>query len=362
MLTIDGSFGEGGGQVLRTSLSLSAATGTPIRLENIRAGRKKPGLLRQHRTAVLATAQACSARVEGAELNSTTLIFEPGPIRAGNFEFSIGTAGSTTLVLQTLLPPLMKASGKSTVTLRGGTHNPMAPPFEFLQHSFLPQLRRLGVSIEGELVQPGFFPAGGGEIRFTLTPPQSATPLSLTERGEKLRHRGLITLCNLGKAIAGRERTVLAKQLGWPSEAVSVELVEGIGPGNTVSALLEYEHVTETITAFGRRHVSAERVANDAARAARAYLNQEAPIGEHLADQLLLPMALLGGGRFVTGTPSSHLRTNMHTIGRFLDKPIVLSELGDGRWQVTVATAEPARLQESAPSRETEGAHDNDHL
>src|SRR5947207_15592691 len=164
MITIDGSQGEGGGQILRTSLALSLVTGQPFCMERIRVRRQKPGLLRQHLTAVEAAKTVGCAEVEGAEMNSQTLEFRPGPVTPGNYRFAVGTAGSATLVLQTVLPSLLTASGKSTLTLEGGTHNPLAPPFDFLVGSFMPLIRRMGATVELDLKAPGFFPAGGGRF------------------------------------------------------------------------------------------------------------------------------------------------------------------------------------------------------
>src|SRR2546428_9297761 len=160
MITIDGSFGEGGGQILRTALSLSLATGTPFRIENIRAGRKKAGLLRQHLTAVLAAAEIGAAEIEGATLGSTMLTFTPKSVRAGEYRFAVGTAGSGTLVFQTILPALLRASAATRVTIEGGTHNSAAPPFDFLDRTFLPLIRKMGATVSLKLERYGFYPAG----------------------------------------------------------------------------------------------------------------------------------------------------------------------------------------------------------
>ena len=164
MITIDGSAGEGGGQILRSSLALSLVTGQPFRMERIRAKRQKPGLLRQHLTAVEAAKAVGCAEVSGETLGSQTLDFRPGPVTPGNYRFAVGTAGSATLVLQTVLPALLTASDPSTLTLEGGTHNPLAPSFDFLDRCFMPLIHRMGPSVELELKRPGFFPAGGGRF------------------------------------------------------------------------------------------------------------------------------------------------------------------------------------------------------
>src|ERR1051326_3946650 len=190
MITIDGSQGEGGGQIMRTSLALSLVTGQPFRMEQIRAKRQKPGLLRQHLTAVEAAKTVGGAEVEGAALNSQTLEFRPRSVTPGNYRFAVGTAGSATLVLQTVLPSLLTASGPSTLTLEGGTHNPLAPPFDFLSCSFMPLIHRMGPSVELELRTPGFYPAGGGKFHARVEPAKRLSPLVLDERGALQSRRG----------------------------------------------------------------------------------------------------------------------------------------------------------------------------
>src|SRR6185369_9596371 len=184
LVAINGAEGEGGGQVLRTALALSLITGTPFRIDNIRAKRKSPGLLRQHLTAVNAAAEVGGASVDGASLGSASLTFVPRAIRAGEYSFAIGTAGSTMLVLQTILLPLALADGNSTIELEGGTHNPAAPPFDFVQQAFLPLLRRMGAEVEIELVRPGFYPAGGGRIIVKIAPAKRLGRLEIESRGE----------------------------------------------------------------------------------------------------------------------------------------------------------------------------------
>jgi RNA 3'-terminal phosphate cyclase (ATP) len=297
MIQIDGSFGEGGGQILRTSLALSLITGEPFRMTRIRAGRKTPGMLRQHLTSVMAAARVGSARVEGAAAGSQELTFEPQTLSGGHYEFAIGSAGSTTLVLQTILVPLLVAPEASTVVLEGGTHNPAAPSFDFLTRSFLPLIERMGAHVEATLERPGFAPAGGGRIVVKIEPARKLGGLELLERGEIFAKRARAVVANLPYDIARREIAVIAEQTGWPQESLHAHTVTGsIGPGNIVSLEVECEHVTEVVTAFGRRGVRAEEVAASAAEEMQRYLNSRAGIGEHLADQLLLPMAIGEGG------------------------------------------------------------------
>jgi len=319
-LKIDGSEGEGGGQILRTSLALSMVTGTPVRIDNIRARRAKPGLMRQHLTAVLAAARVSQAKVEGAEVGSTALVFTPGPVAPGEHRFAVGTAGSVTLVLQTVLPALLTASGPSTLTLEGGTHNPLAPPFEFLDRVFLPLVGRMGPRVEARLERPGFYPAGGGRFSVTVEPSPSGSlaGLELLERGEIRHRRGTVILARLPRGIAEREVQHLAQETGWDPSAFEIREVDSFGPGNVVLLELESDAVTEIFTGFGEVGVRAETVADRAVQEMRHYLAADVPMGEHLADQFLLPLALAGSGAFVSLPLSRHATTQIELIPRFL--------------------------------------------
>jgi RNA 3'-terminal phosphate cyclase (ATP) len=327
---IDGSQGEGGGQILRTSLALSMITGTPVRIDKIRARRARPGLMRQHLTSVLAAARVSGAHVQGAEVGSREITFTPSGIQAGVYHFAIGTAGSTTLILQTVLPALLLASGPSHLTLEGGTHNPMAPPFEFLERVFLPLVRRMGAQVEITLERAGFYPAGGGRLEAVIHP-AALSPLDLLERGEIRSRRGTVLLANLPEHIAERELRHLAQQTSWPEGALEVRRVESAGPGNAVLLELESDGITEVFTSIGEVGVAAEKVADRAVQEMRAYLAAGVPVGEHLADQLLLLLALAGGGSFRTLPLSLHARTQIELIPRFLDVRIEVEEEGDNR-------------------------------
>jgi len=337
-LLIDGSLGEGGGQILRSALALSVALARPVRIVKIRAGRERPGLLRQHLASVRAAAAICGGACAGAELGSSEVTLQPGPVRAGEYAFAVGSAGSALLVLQTVLPPLLFADGPSTLVVEGGTHNPMAPPFEFLQRSFAPRLAELGCGLELELLRPGFYPAGGGRVRARITPPVRARGLELLARGAARRHGAEIGVAHLPRTIAERERETLVRELGWPAEAVEERDVNAsVGPGNYVALTLAFEHVTEVVTGFGERRRAAEAVAHHAAAAARRYLAAEAPVGEHLADQLLLPLALLAGGRFRTLAPTPHTTTNAELLNHFLPGAVRLEPQTGDACLVTVA-------------------------
>lgn len=338
MVTIDGSQGEGGGQIVRTALALSLVTGRGFRIVHLRARRTPPGLRPQHLVAVSAAAEIGAARVEGAAIGSQSLGFVPGRIVPGDFHFAIGTAGSVTLVLQTLLPALMLASAPSTLVLEGGTHNPLAPTFDFIARAFLPLVNRMGPRVEAKLERPGFYPRGGGRMRITIQPPARLVPLELCTRGVLRTLRATAIVAGLPRHIAERELAVAARGLGLPPAALAVrELPRTYGPGNVLTIDVESEHVTEVFAGFGERGVPAEAVAQGAVDAARRYLATDVPVGEHLADQLLIPGALAGSGGYRTLTPSLHTRTNIDIVKQFLPVDISLNQEAQDVWSVSIA-------------------------
>ncbi len=339
MITIDGSQGEGGGQILRTSLALSLVTGQPFRMERIRAKRQKPGLLKQHLTAVEAAKTVGCAEVEGAALSSQTLEFRPGSVTPGDYRFSVGTAGSATLVLQTVLPALLTASGHSTLILEGGTHNPMAPPFDFLARCFMPLIQRMGPSVELELQRHGFFPAGGGRFHARIEPATKLSRLDLLERGSIRGRQARILISKLPEHVGQRELAVVRDELKWREEECAIEAVQyPVGPGNAVVLAIETEQVSEVFTGFGERGRPAEAVARSAVEAAKVWLEADVPVDEHLADQLLIPLALTGGGSFRTTKPSLHTMTNAEVIQRFLSVAIRVEQESELAWRVQVDT------------------------
>ncbi len=298
MRTIDGSRGEGGGQVLRTALALSLVTGAPFRIVKMRANRPRPGLMRQHLTAVRAAAEISRADVAGGTVGSQEVTFRPGPVKAGEYTFAVGTAGSATLVFETVLPALALAGGPSSVALEGGTHNPLAPPFDFLERAFLPLLARMGPRVAVHLERPGFYPAGGGRFTAALEPVAAFARLDLVERG----------------AIRGRR---------------SVGLADAHGPAKAIVIDVESEHVTEVFTGFGEKGVAFEAVARAAAAEVEEYLASGAPVGAHLADQLLLPLAIARGGRFRTLPPSRHTTTEIDVIREFLPVEVASTRVSE---------------------------------
>jgi RNA 3'-terminal phosphate cyclase (ATP) len=327
MIEIDGSEGEGGGQMLRSALSLSMCTDQAFRLKNIRAKREKPGLMRQHLTALQAAAAVCDAKVTGAEVGSSEITFRPGSVKAGDYQFAIGTAGSTTLVLQTVLPALLTASSPSTIRITGGTHNKACPPVDFLQRTYLPLVERMGPQVQLDLVRHGFYPRGGGEVLARVTPAPRLTAISLMERGARKGGYAEAYISGIPMHVASRELEIVGKMLNWPAEHLHIRGLSGeFGPGNALTITVEHEHINEVFTGFGEKGVSAESVAKRAVDEARNYLASEAVVGPHLADQLLLPMALAGGGEFVTMPVTQHFESHVEIIGKFLSNRVATKD------------------------------------
>ena len=336
MLIIDGSQGEGGGQVLRSSLTMAMLTGTDIKIENIRAGRAKPGLMRQHLTCVKAAQAISDAEVSGAKVGSTSIVFKPKAIKAGEYEFSVGTAGSTMLIFQTVLPALAVADGESTLKLSGGTHNMMAPSFDFIALAFVPVLKRMGIEIDLSLHRHGFYPQGGGEWSVVIRPSDRIKSLELVEPGDLVSKEAVITSSNIPGHVAEREMNEINKRCGWADNEIRSENVRCLGSGNIVSLRLHYQYCSEVIEHVGKVGLSAERVARNASNDLRRYQASEAVVGEHLADQLLLPMVIGEGGVFRTLKPSLHTKTNRDVIHLFTDKRFKFKELDKNLWEISM--------------------------
>ncbi len=317
-IELDGSSGEGGGQILRTALTLSMVTGQPFRITKIRAGRAKPGLMRQHLVAVQAAAKVSGATVSDAQVGSTTLTFTPGPVKGGDYEFAIGSAGSCTLVLQTLMPALLYADGPSSVRISGGTHNPMAPTAQFLQRAYCRAMAAMGAQIDIEMRRAGFYPAGGG-ILVARMAPAALRPIDLIERGERTDAYAEAFVAGIPADVGQRELDCIGTGMGWSGDQLRMRGLPGEqGPGNAVLITFDFEHVTDVFSAIGEKSVPAETIAKRVLHEARGYLASGAAVGEHLADQLMLPMALAGGGSFTTEKVSQHSLTNAEVIARFL--------------------------------------------
>jgi RNA 3'-terminal phosphate cyclase (ATP) len=327
MLLIDGSMGEGGGQVLRTSLSLSVLTGQGVHITNIRAGRAKPGLQPQHLTAVQAAAAVCSGQVRGAAVNSQQLFFEPGPVHASRYRFDIRTAGSAPLVLQTLALPLAKAADSSTLTITGGTHVPFSPSYHYLERQWLPIMQSLGFWMRLKLEKAGFYPEGGGEIQVHLRPAQVILPLERMERGKLLRIRGISAAANLKDEIIKRQKLQALRRLQPICADTKIESVEMVSPGKGTLLLLqaEFEQSTCCYFSLGAPGKRAEQVADEAADQLEMFLATDGTLDEYMADQLILPLTFANGpSRFRTARITRHLLTQAELIPLFLPAQITV--------------------------------------
>lgn len=317
---IDGSTGEGGGQILRTSLALSCITGRNLHIENIRAARRNPGLAKQHLSCVDAARQISGGQCEGAAIGSNTLDFQPGPIRGGDYYLEIGSAGSSTLVIQTILPALFLAERPSTVTVTGGTHNPMAPPYDFLCETFLPAIATAGFSGNCRLHKHGFYPAGGGKITFEIKPWQKQPDkiIDLCKRSERLEIHARIYIAKLPIHIAEHQEKLLLQSNLEINNVEHIEVTDSDGPGNCVMLRLIGAGMTSIFTAFGMKGKPSQQVVGEVVKMAKDFLASGAAVDYFLADQLLIYTALSKAGCFTTNTLSAHLLTNMDVIKKFL--------------------------------------------
>lgn len=330
MIEIDGTMGEGGGQILRSSLALSMATCTPVRITNVRGKRPKPGLMRQHLTALQAAQEICGGHATGAHIGSTEIAFHPDDVHPGEYHFSVGTAGSANLVLQTILPVLLHAKGPSRLIINGGTHNLAAPPFEFINEAYCPALRLIGHNVTARIHQYGFYPAGGGKIEVEVTPAKALRALTLNTRGPERTRSLEAIISNLTGSIAERELTTAGAALNVPENERHIRTRESNGPGNVLIARIEYDKLTALFVQFGQFGLSAEQVAKRLAKSANKFIKSGAAVTHHLADQLLLPMALAKGGSFTTLRPSLHFKTNAEVITRFRDTRIDITPDNEG--------------------------------
>jgi RNA 3'-terminal phosphate cyclase (ATP) len=344
MIVIDGSEGEGGGQIVRSSLALAAVTGQPMRIENIRGKRTKPGLLRQHLAGVRAISQIAGGELQGGDLGSCMLQWHPGTIQGGDYQWEVGSAGSAVLVAQTVLPVLLSAKEPSKVTIGGGTHASWAPPFEFFQRCYLPLLAKLGGQAEVAIEAHGFYPAGGGRITMQVQSTDTWRGLALNEREGNLTPQVYSLVSCIPESVGQRECDTIMRRMKWPSSAFKIEqAAQSGGPGNAVMIECGFGNVTELFVAFGKIGVKAEHVARTVCREAKTYLATDVPVGPYLADQLLLPMGMAAAAghasEFRTVALSQHSLTHIEILRRFLDVEIEIANEPSGSVRVTIGPA-----------------------
>ena len=339
IIKIDGSLGEGGGQILRTALSLSTITQRPFEIYNIRANRKTPGLSHQHLQAVNATARICNAKVSGNYLRSTDITFYPSKVQYGNYRFDIGTAGSVSLVLQTIFYPLSLAGEKSTITITGGTHVTHSPCIDYLACQWSYFLKQMGFDAKIQTVRSGFYPRGGGEVFVEIYPANPQRPLQIKDRGRLIKTTVISTVSNLDVIIAQRQQLQATKRLlekGIPHE-IFLEERPALGKGTWLLIVGTFEHSQCCYFSLGAIGKRAETVADDACNEFLSFLGTKGVIDEHLADQIVIPLALTKGtSHFITPKITQHLLTNIEIVKLFLPVSIDISGTPDGEGAVTI--------------------------
>ncbi len=327
---IDGSYGEGGGQILRTALAFSTLLNRPIRLTRIRAGRKNPGLQPQHLKSIEALTKITEATTEGVRMGSEAITFIPKKVLPGNYEFDIGTAGSVTLLLQALLLPLSFSEATSHLVLTGGTHVEWSPPFHYLSEVLFPVLSSMGIEAKAEIKEWGWYPKGGGRVEMEIYPASEIKPLTLTHRGTLKRIYGISVSSNLPNHVAERQRDRAHKrvegELNLKGEIEVLSKVPSIGQGSFLFLVVESERVRAGFSSLGRKGKRAEEVADEVVDSVKEYLRSEACIDPHLADQLVPFMALAkGASSFTTTQITDHLLTNLWVIEHFLNLSVSIS-------------------------------------
>lgn len=341
LIQVDGSSGEGGGQIIRTSLSLSVITGRAIAISNIRARRTKPGLQPQHLTAVRAAAALCDAKLSGDSVGSAFLSFEPqAATKAGEYRFDIGTAGATPLVVQTVLMPLALATGASQVTVTGGTHVPHAPPAEYLEMVYLPALRRAGLDVSMSYSTAGFYPRGGGQIDIAIRPSAAPTPLDLSDRGKLESLRACIVTSNLPDHVAERGEATVDRAIKAVGRKVVIERRQMPSPGTGAAVVVaaQCQNGLAAFSSIGELRRPMEKVAEAPCREFMRWWKSDAACDEHLADQLVLPMAFATGpSRWTTPTVTEHLRTVLEVVQQFLPLQVAIEEGADGLGTVSLS-------------------------
>ena len=343
-IQIDGSMGEGGGQILRTALSLSMITGKPFEIHHIRANRRKPGLRPQHLTAINIAKKISQADTMGVYLDSTSVTFVPKTIRSGTYSVDIGTAGSASLVLQTILVPLGMANSASSVAVTGGTHVPWSPSFEYLKSIWSPFMKEIGYDFLLSLESSGFYPQGGGKITAVIRPNTIIKPLQKIQRGNLLTVTGISSIANLDESIASRQKItalkiLYEKDLGIDNKKIKIKSTHlpSRFKGTELFLKAEYENGLGGFSSLGQKGKPAEKVAEESVNSFLKFHKEGGAVDKYMADQLLLPLSLIkGNSQFSTGKISNHFQTNREIIIKFLPVKIIAFQKNNGKICISV--------------------------
>ncbi len=340
---IDGSYGEGGGQILRTTLALSSLLKEEVEIYNIRKGRKVPGLQPQHLTCVEACKETTSGKAQGANLRSESLRFLPQKLEGGDFKFDVakikGSAGSVSLVLQAILPALVFAKSPSKIVVFGGTHVPWSPPFTYLKDLFFPMVEKIGCFVQGEIKRWGWYPRGGGEVICSVYPKNRIIPLNLTERGKLLRLTGISAVSNLPQEVAQRQKNQAIKILKEHKFYPQIEVINApsVGKGSFFFLLAKFENSKAGFSSLGQIGKRAEKVAEEACNEFLSFIKTKAAVDSHLADQLIPYLALaFGKSNFTVSEITKHLLTNIWVVKQFLPVRTEIQGKEGGEGKVTL--------------------------
>ncbi|MFN2175004.1 MAG: RNA 3'-terminal phosphate cyclase [Anaerolineales bacterium] len=344
MVRIDGSIGEGGGQILRTALSLSMITGIPFHINRIRANRRIPGLRPQHLAAINAARKISKAETQGVYLNSNSIFFSPKSIFSGSYSFNVGTAGSAILVLQTILAPLSMANSASSVSITGGTHVPWSPSYEYLKYTWTPFMHEIGLDFLLSLESAGFYPQGGGKIQAVIRPIRNPKPLDYVQRGKLLTISGFSAVANLDKSIAGRQKLralniLYDSKLGIDNSKIKIKLnhLPSQFKGSTLFLNAAYENSRGGFFSLGKKGKLAEKVAEEAVNSLLKFHNDGGAVDWYMADQLLLPVSLIKDrSQFSTSKITNHFHTNREVVSFFLPVKIETSKQTNGNTHISV--------------------------
>jgi RNA 3'-terminal phosphate cyclase (ATP) len=336
VLTIDAAKGEGGGQIVRSALALSLVTRKPFVLEKIRAGKSKPGLLPQHVAAVQAAMTIGNGTAEHADVGSTRMRFTPHGFVGGSHRLSVGPTGSAVLLAQMLIPALLVGSEPSEIVFEGGTHIALSPIYEFFADSYLSALRKMGGKVRSELWRAGFPDPTGGAFRVWVTPSLLNRP-KILDRGRTIARRACGKVSKLPLALAENELLALERRLRWGKSAYEAEAVKAQSQGNALFVILKYENITHIVSEVMFSEIFADNMARSVADQLDLYLTTSAPVGEYLADQLIVPMAVAGGGSFRTVELTAHTRTQLDVVGAFFPElEVGVTDNGDRTFTISL--------------------------